>query len=246
MMTQLKYSLRHGARLRLTMLLLCLAINLGFTLAWQLGARHPAVQIVGVTLSSLSLTAVFVGNIIADVASVRDIFGSPSGYAMMLAPVKGWKILGARVLSILICDTISYAVSIVGVVFQSLLLAQMRDMGPRMTPYIGWGILFFVLYYLLIILAICFAEALRTGVLHRLPGRGILSAGLAIAALYVMSFLNLILTPFGAVDRFGLFMQINLDMSVYAGTVLFVIILLAQSAALFAATTRVIERKINL
>ncbi|MDR2909194.1 MAG: hypothetical protein LBU86_04870 [Oscillospiraceae bacterium] len=246
MMTQIKYSLRNNFSRRLTGILITLVVNLGFFLAWQMGARHPAVQIVGVVLSGLSLVALIVVSVISDVATVRDIFRAPNGYSLMLAPVPGWKLLAGRVISIVLCDTVSYVAAITGVVIQGLLLAGARNIFPRMVPYAGFAAVVFAAGYLLLILAIFFSEALRASVFHTMRGKGWLSVAATCLLLYAMSFANLLLIPFAATQRFGLFVSIWLPVGFSAGTAVSVAITLAQAAVLFILTAKCIERKINL
>lgn len=244
---QFRVAFRTGLSQRITMLLVCIAVNLGFLLAWQMGARHPAVQIVGVVFSGISLTGVIVVQIISDVKIIRGVFRAPGAYTVMMAPVPGYKILFGRAAAIIVMDVIGFSVAILGQLLHSFLLGGLGEMW-HWAPggLVGWSVVVFLLFYSLLILALFFAESLRAGIFYRRRLRGFLGLLAAVVALAVLSLLDFLLLPFGMVYRFGFFFNITLRMSLNPGMLLFIVLTLVKSAVLFLATSYGIERKINV
>jgi hypothetical protein len=79
--------------------------------------------------------------------------------------------------------------------------------------------------------------------LYSIPASGLLAFLLACVCLYVISLLQLVLIPFGAVDRYGLLIILNLGSN---GLPFYVLLTLLEAAALFVMTAKLMERKMNL
>jgi len=109
--------------------------------------------------------------------------------------------------------------------------------------YTLFCIVFLLAGYLLIMMVIMFCISVRKSVLYNKPAGGLLTALLALGLSYVVTLSSFILAPLGAISRFGIFFTITLGgggMAVYA------LLLLAEAAALFVLTSKLLERKVNL
>jgi hypothetical protein len=84
---------------------------------------------------------------------------------------------------------------------------------------------------------------MKKSIFYRFPVSGLLAFLLACVCFYVVSLLQLILFPFGAVERYGLLIILNLAIN---GLPFYVLLTLLEAAALFVVTSKLMERKINL
>jgi hypothetical protein len=97
--------------------------------------------------------------------------------------------------------------------------------------------------YLLLMMIILFCITAKKSVLYRLPASRLLAFLLACVCFYVISLLQLILIPFGAVERYGLMILLTLGSN---GLPFYALLILLEAAALFVTTSKLMERKINL
>lgn len=247
MFNQLKYSTRQNLNQRIFGLAGVLIINLVFGVCGSLRLYGDAWMIVGVVFASLALCGIFIVNIIADFEAIRGLFASPAGYNTALIPVPSWKILLGRLIPIVVLDLVSLAVGVVGIVVQTAILSRLTyDSGNWNLNGLGWYLTILVLGYLMVALALFFACALSQSLFFRLRFRGFLGLLATLAVLYGFNLLNLVLAPLGVVDRMWVFTSISLVADFNAGMVLYMVLSLAESAALFFATAYLMERKINI
>ncbi len=244
--------IRHFARIasarRWTALIAMLAVNVLFIVWTALVPRSLALHIVGVSLSGVALCALFIFQILSDASIDRYLFKAPHGYSANLLPVRGWKLLLSRTVAIVAQDVVGLMLAIAGSTYLSL---RLGGEGERVFRYfdaeaILTGALFFIAGYTLIVLAVAFARVLSASVFFKTKGRGVLSLLVTIAALYALSFLNFLAAPFGYLQSYGTTFLISVDYGMSAGTLAYLIALLAQCAVLFFVSSHIMERKINL
>jgi len=245
MRNQFKYSARPYWRQRLFAFAAVVVINVFFGVCGALGPYNFIGGIAAIVLSSLSLCALLVVSIIADFESIRDLFSAPMGYGAFLTPVPRWKILLGRAAPIVVQDVAGLAVGATGMLVQMLILS---DINPTVS-YIGlspavWSLVAFLLGYSRFVLALFFGCTLSHSVFFPLRGRGFLAFLATVLALYLCSLADLALVPFGAMRQAGVFISI----SIYGGlgSIVYILLQLVKIAALFCATSYLMERKINL
>ncbi len=178
----------------------------------------------------------------------NHLFKAPQGYSVHLFPVKGWKLLLSRTIAIVAQDAVGLILSVSAVTYLAL---KLGGVGERVSEYVGaetyiCGALLFIVAYLLIVLAAAFARTLSASVFFKLKGRGVLSLLVTIAALYALSFLNFLAAPFGFVQNYGSMFHITVGAGLSAGMIAYMLANLLQCAALFLASSYLMERKINL
>ncbi len=249
MLNEMKYAVHIHLNQRVIALGATVVLNLIFAICGITGASGTVGMIIGVTLCSLSLCALGIVNIIADVASIRSLFTAPAGYLCALTPQPRWKVLLGRVLVILIWDLVTLAIASLGIVLQASTLAgniiQLQSSTSDISTML-WTVVIFVLYYALILLAVFFAAAVAKGPFFRLPGSGFLGFLVFCAVLYVHSLLNIVLSPFAQMSRYGAFFSISITPGTNAGMIAFVILIVIELVALFCASVYLMERKVNL
>ena len=229
------------------MLAIVVLINILAAIVSYLGILGIGGRITGVMFVSIALCAMIVVNIIADYVTIRSLFSAPSGYTVMLAPVKSRQVLSGSILSIVLWDTVSLVIGIAGVVYHSLRLGEVYF--PMRTAYITqslWGFIIIFLNYILLITAIFFIAGLSKSILYRFRGRTFFAIIITMGIMYVLSMANLVLMPFGYAQRYGSFISINLVLGWNFGMVLYLLLCLGKIALFFGTTSYLMERKINI
>jgi hypothetical protein len=255
MKAQFKYALRSGLSLRAAAFAIMALINLPFGLLGYLGFLGYGAMVVAVILSSLAFCGVFAVNIIADVGSLKFIFGTPHGYLHALTPVKSWKTLLARTAAIVIEDSIAICAGVLGIAWQSLNLADeaigISTLNISVSGYDSFfsalaGIGVSLILYAYVLMLVVFGVTLKQSVFAGLRGKSVLALLCVAAAVWVLSLADFLLVPFGALTNWGMFFYIELPGGFGAGSMVYVILLMARVSALFAASAAMIERKIEL
>lgn len=247
MLNQIKYAIRENGRQRMIALGAAIALNVVFGFLALTGITGIGWKITAVVFSALTLCALFSVCIVWDIQSIRSLFSAPAGYNAFLTPVPRWKMILSRSLLIIVLDSVSLFVGICGVVFQSLLLSNIRfsfTYGHWKETAFAGGVA--LLGYALIIMAIFFGCALSHSIYFHRKGRGFLSFLSVCGVLYLLHWMNLILALFGSVSKWKLIFVINLNAGFNAGTLGYVFILLLQSVLLFVAATYLMERRVNI
>ncbi len=248
MLSLTRHFIRIASARRLTAFLVMAAVNVFFIIWTALVPWNLPLYIVAVSLSGCALCALFIFNILGDASIDRYLFKAPQGYAVNLMPVKSWKLLLSRTIAIVAQDVIGLGLGVAASTYLSL---RLGGVGERVYRYFDFesilsGALIFVIMYTMIALAVAFARIMSSTVFYRTKGRGILSLLATLAALYALSFLNFLAAPFGYVQYYGSMFLIDVGSGLSAGGVVYLLALIAQCAALFIVTSRLMERKINL
>ena len=248
MLSLIRHFIRIASARRTAAFLVMAAVNVFFIVWTALVPWSLALYIVAVSLSGCALCALFIFQVLGDASIDRYVFKAPYGYCVNLLPVKSWKLILSRTIAIVAQDVIGLMLGVAGTTYLSL---QLGGVGERVMSYIDAetilsGALFFIAGYLLIVLAVAFARILSASVFYTMKGRGILSLLATLAALYALSFLNILAAPFGYLQSYGSMFVINVDYGLSAGAFAYLAALLAQSAVLLIVSSHLMERKINL
>jgi hypothetical protein len=110
--------------------------------------------------------------------------------------------------------------------------------------YILWGTLMLIAGYLLIVMIIFFCVSMKKSVFFNMPVSGLLAFLVACVCIYIVSLLQLVLTPFGTIETFGLMIILTLHSK--TGLLFYALLLLLEAAGLFVITSKLIERRINI
>ncbi len=253
MKAQFKYAVRSGLDLRAAALIGTIAVNAVFAVLGLAGIASTNVTVLGIVLSSISLCAVFAINIISDAIGFRNLYEAPHGYLLAMTPVKHWRILLSRVFSYVVMDVIALIIAISGVILQSNILdgsltngaffrVTMRSFGTDISLF-GMGIL----SYAYIMLLVVFSQVLKNTVFYHMRGRGLLAGLCVLAVAWAFNLTGFLFMPLGAHQGWSwIFYSITLNTSNPLHVVAYYIVSLAKISALFAASSALAERRINL
>ena len=252
MKAQFKYAFLTGLDVRGGVFAVILALNLGF-IALSAGPGLPlAAQITAVSLGGLAIAVMLAVNLLSDLAIIRRLFFAPGAYLYALLPTPRWKILLASVTAMLALDLVTMTVVIAGEVWLSFLLAGSSisavflEIIHANAPGIWFGLWYIALFiagYLLALMIILFCLSARQSLFFSKPAGWLLTLLLAVAVIYLVSVVPVILAPFGVIARFGIFFVVVLNKT---GTILYVLLTFLEAAALFILTSKLMERRINI
>jgi hypothetical protein len=252
MKAQFKYAFKTGLSLRGAAFAVIFVVDAVFIALGSFGLLPYAAKVTAVSLGGVAISVMLVFDIISDIAILRRMFSVPEAYLYALTPVPRRKILLASVVSAAILDIVTMAVVITAEVWLSFILAG-EEVWRNVWNYVsvnGSELLYGLWYapllaagYLLLMMIILFCITAKKSVLYRLPASGLLAFLLACVCFYVISLLQLILIPFGAVNRYGLLIILTLGGN---GLLFYILLTLLETAALFVITSRLMERRINL
>lgn len=252
MKVQFKHAFLAGVYTRGIAFLIIFAVNFAFIALGSLGLLPFPAHITGVALSGVAVSVMFVFNVVSDIAILRRMFVPPGAYVYALIPEPRWKTLFAGVAAITVMDIVTMAVSVGGVVWLSINMAgnvirdSVRDIVRVNASDILFGlwlILFAVAGYLLFLMIILFCVTMKRSVFYQKPAAGLLAVLTGFGLFYIASLLPLLAAPFGAVSRLGTFFMVSLGRT---GLVVYTLLILAQAAALFIMTAKLMERKMNI
>jgi hypothetical protein len=255
MKAQFKYAVLQNLDQRAYALGATVLICAVFSLLSVMGVANETVLTLGVVLESLALCGVFAVNIIADVQGFSSILGSPQGYLNILTPVRSWKPLLARLVTYVLEDLFSLAVAITSLVFQIMVFdseyGDVFHMGVRgMTSHdLQMAALFVgmaVLGYAYILMLAVFGASLKSGPFSSVRFGSLLVLLCVAAAAWALNLFNFALAPFGMVNAWNSVFTISLNMSSPLHVAMYDLVSLIKVAALFATSSLLIERRINL
>jgi hypothetical protein len=106
-----------------------------------------------------------------------------------------------------------------------------------------WYAALLVAGYLLLMMVIIFCITVKMSFLYRIPASGLLTFLLGCVCFYIVSLLQLVLFPFGFIDRYGFIIMLVLQNSALP---FYALLMLLEAAALFVITSKLMERRINL
>ena len=253
MKAQFKYAFLSGLNARGGVFAVIFIMNTVFIVLGSLGMLPLAAHITAVSLGGVAIAVMMAANIIGDIAIVRCMFTAPGAYLYALTPSPRWKILLASIITMLVMDLITMAFAISSEVWLSfnlagddiwnIVLEAIRANAPHLM-YVVWGFLLLVAGYLLIVLIILFCSAAKRSIFYMMPASGILTFLLACACVYVISLLQLALTPFGTIERQGIFIILSLGSK--ASLPVYVLLTLLEAAGLFVITSKFLEKRVNI
>ena len=255
MKAQYKYLFKGGLYARGPVFAVILLIDIIFIVLGALGLLPLAARIVAVSLGGWGIVVMFIINIIDDVGIFRNMVSAPDAYLRALTPAPRRNALLAGVTAMLAMDTVTLAAVIIGEVWMGMNLAGqgMFSMISSQLASVGAvsGIIYYAFHtflswaagYLLIMMLIMFFITVKKSRLYDKKAGGILIVLLIIVTLYIISLLPLVLAPFGHVIRFGMFVTIILN---DVGAALLTLLMFAESAALFAITSKLMEKELNI
>ena len=251
MKAQFKYSFLAGLYVRGPVFAVVFIMNTVFITLGSLGLLPFAAHVTAVALAGTAIALIMAVNIIGDIAICRQMFSSPRAYLFALTPVPRWKTLLAGIITMAVLDIITMTISIVSVVWLSLNMTGLHSMWSLIALGLGetsifnlvWGTLLILGFYFHVLVIILFSVSVKKSVLFNVPASGFLAVLLAHACFYLTSLLQIVLAPLGVVERYGLFILINIGFE--AAPLLFLLIMLVTSG-LFIVTSKLMEKWINL
>ena len=253
MFKQLKYEIKARGTLRLAALGTVILLNAGMALIFgALGVLGMAGNVLSIVISSVSLAALLLIGLLNDFDAIHRLFVAPAAYLPLLTPVKPWKLLASRTIVNFVQDILFVAVGVLGLFLQIGMAAgfptlRITGLFPYWFESITYGIMFLFDYFFLI-LTIYFAVALTRTVLAGVRGRTLLAVLAAFGCFYLHNLLNIALYPLnnGTVFQYGPFIAFSINSGSLAGGIASIALAIFRCAALFFATTKLMERKMNV
>jgi len=252
-LNQIYYSVRNRLHLRLIALAVVVLGNMFFLF---LASRNDFMEwqaILGVVFASFAFLGIFIANIIAsDSTFKKAFFKEPGSYLMTLTPVPTWKrILGTLIPSV-IFDILAFSIGIIFIVVLAVGLNDGTSMGDFVWQEGQWRpdrnvlfvIGFIVVGYAWLILTTVFWHSLTKTVLSRVPFRKLVGAILTIAVVSALSWLSVVLFPFGEINRFGPFFTIFIHQMETWHLVVMLVSLLVQAAILLFTAAQLLDRRV--
>jgi hypothetical protein len=230
-------------------------MNFVFIVLDRFGVLPTAALITAVTLSGVAISVMVVVNIVSSISIIRRMLSAPRAYLTALVPAPRYKILFANVAAMTILDFVTMAVAIAGQVLLALGLAGSHvdafgyyavftGIGAYMS--VAGGILMLLAGYLLLIMFIVSCIIVRRSLFYQIKLGGLLTAAVAIGAVYLFSLSQFVLAPFGMVSRFGWFFEVQIQQGGTFNTLIYAIFLLVYVVALFIINSKLMERKLNI
>ena len=252
MKAQFKYSFLTGLHVRLPVFAVITVMMLVFGVLGSLGLLPEAALITAVSLGGVSIAVMMAFNIQSDVVIARRMFRAPDAYLYALTPARRGHTLFSSLITMLVLDIVTFAVIVTGEIWLSLNLAG-NSLGQaflggisgawsELLPWLWW-IPYAIFVDLLIVQVVVFSAVAGKSILYKKPASGFLSFLLACGCFYLWSLLNLILAPFGSLERFGVFFTVNLN---GAGVIPLILLTALEATGLFVLTAKLLERKINI
>jgi hypothetical protein len=253
MKNQFKYAFLSGLYVRGQVFAVIFVMNTVFIMLGSLGSIPFAAHITFVSLGGTAIAVMLAANIAGDAFIIRRMFSAPEAYLYALTPVPRRKTLLASVTAMTVMDLLTM---VIVVVFQVFLSFNMIGNGIYQTfwdnvyadtsllIYALWFILMLIAAYLLLIMIILFCVTAKKSIFFNLPASGLLAFLLACGCFYAVSLLQLVLIPVSEVRRFGMFILITPFSE--AAFPLVILLTLLEAFVLFAFTSKLLERRINL
>ena len=252
MKAQFKYAFLAGGIPRLYVFAAIFVFQLVFLLLGETTGLPLAAHITAVSLSGVMLAVMIVFNVIGDISIVRRMFYGPGAYLTALTPVPRHKTLLASVITMIVMDVVTMAIAITGQVWLAFNLAGLymnqsiwAMVGSYVSalPIILFTAAYLIVLYLLVMMVILFCITARKSIFFHKRSGLLLTFLFAIATIYVINLIPIILAPFAYVERFLFVIALYLGP---VGSVLYPILLFIISAVLFVMTSKLMERKMNI
>lgn len=241
-----KYAFLNNRNLRLVSLGIIVFGNIALALIAKMGY---AAEVVATVFSSLILTFAVVCVVVDTISIEKALFKSPSAYITHLTPQPAWKKLLSYSSVTWLYGIVIFVLALLGLLWQSFTLS---NYSPDMSMLYGNAgeVILPALAIVLGVIYICvfayYWEALNASLFSSKKGGKLLAVLVAIASVYVLSQLNWVFLAFGSFEFQGIFVFVNLNLGINAGTIVYFGLLVVKSVALFIATAHLLERRINL
>lgn len=256
MFKQLAYEFRVRRSLRLITLAAVVAFDLALYFLFARGNMLGAAgHVLAIVFSSLSLATLLAIGLFCDFDAVHRLFAPPAAYHVQLAPVSPFSLLGSRVLINLVQDLVFVIVGVCGLLLQLTAIFPPEDgftfatiaqvlFAPEQLTYLIQS----ALVYIQLVLVIYFGVTLSSTLLGSMRGRKPLAVLIAIALMYVLPQLNLVLFPLnnGTVFQYGVFMTFEILPLPSLAAFLMLALELVKCVALYLVSGKLMERKLNI
>jgi hypothetical protein len=252
MKAQFKYAFKTEIAVRGAAFAVIFVMDAVFITLGSLGLLPIGAWVTALSLGGVAIAVMLVFDIIGDIAIIRRMFSVPEAYLYALTPSPRWKTLLASVVVSAVLDIVTMTVVITAEAWLTL-VQEGEKIWRYVRDYVSadgsafsnrlWSVALLAAGYLLFLTLILFCITVKKSVLFRIPASGFLAFLLACVCLCVISLLQLVLIPFGDVERYGLLIILNLQKNALP---FYVLLTLLEAAALFTATSIFMERKINL
>lgn len=249
MFNQIYYGARHRFLLRIVTLGIVLAGNITFIL---LAATTNNIMdwqaILGIVFASFAFIGVVGVSVYATSSTFKRLFKEPQGYLTALTPTPAWKIILGNLIPSVIFDIISFVVGLSGIIVLSVGAAHGFTGEDTVNITTHWNNIVFAIaaalaLYSLVIVAYVLYNAIIKTVFRRIPLRKLLAAIVTIAIVNILSWVNIVMLPFGELHRHGPFFAIEIIQPAIWHLAAMVLLILAQAAIIFCAAAYLLNRR---
>jgi len=253
MKAQFKYSFLAGMHIRIPVYCIAIALILVFGVLGAIGVLPKAALITAVSLGGVAIAAVFTACVVGDAIVIQRMVHTPGAYLHALTPAPRRTILFTSLIAMFVMDFVSMATVSFGEVWLAFNLSdesawltfwQSLDLQWKHVVPAFLNFVYGMSGYMLFMLIILFGISVGKSVFYKKTASALLSVAAGCLCLYVINVLQIVLMPFGIVERFGIFYTINLSGA--AVMIPLALLAAAEAAALFFINANLLERKINI
>ena len=241
MFNQMSFSMRNRLGLRLTAFAVVVLGNLAFLIALSLrGSEYMAWEsILGMVFSSFAFIGMIIVCAVASDSTWKSIFKSPNNYLMALTPVPAWKKLLGYFTPTVVLDGFSIGVSLLFLIIMAVGSESGFDIlefWRESRVYVIGFVVIIPVGYASLLAVMAFGSAISNTILRNVPMRKLVAVVIAVLAMSALSWINVVLLPFGEANRFGPFFNISIvDAAVWHYLLTVLLVLVRGAAFLFAA-----------
>jgi len=246
---QIYYSTKNRLGIRVIAFVTMVLGNGLFMLANRMGAPEW-VTILGIVFSAFAMMGIFGISIYVTGVNFDALLKDKKNYLEMLTPVPAWKKYLGAIIPATIYNVISVGLGILFIVLLSVGLGEGMNAdvnGIQMNAHdwhmVIFGTLLFAAFNMLILAAVMFGSTISRTVLSRVPLRKFVSVILAILAMCALSWLNIAMLPFGEVERFVVFFNINIINGSIWQSVAIAALMFVQGLVLTVAAAFISDRR---
>lgn len=252
MFNQIYYSTKNRLWIRMAAFMVMVLGNGFFMLANRMGAPEW-VTILGIVFSAFAMMGIFGISIYVTAVNFDGLLKDPKNYFEVLTPVPAWKKFIGAIIPASVYNVIGIGLGIFFIVLLSFGLYEgvnldvngmpMNQMTTSDWHNVIFGVLLFAALNMLVLAAIMFGSIVSRTVLSRIPLRGLVSVVLAILALCALSWLNIVFLPFGELQRFFVFFNLNIYGASIWQSVAIAALMFVQGLALTVAAAFIADRR---
>jgi hypothetical protein len=240
-----KYDILSQFYSRIGVILAVFVINITFIVLGSNNIYGEGWKTFAVTISSGIIVWIFIVSIMQAEAAYKSVFQAPLAYNTMLVPVKRWKILLSKIITVILYDLITWSLAITGLVWVSLILSgHGLESGDLHNAF--WNAIIIIANYLFLLALIFFVGAVTRSLFFARKIGKFLGFITFIVSLYALSLLDISLFAVARVERVNIFFFVQIMPGFNLGMIMYLALCIIKAAIVLIAASALIERRINV